>query len=69
VVGETQARPEEIGQQVACEPVRRYEGRDPAELLPPSLPDTPVTFEPNKDYVRQALAGHPVADLRPQHVS
>jgi hypothetical protein len=25
-------------------------------LLPPSLPDTAVTFEPNKDYVRQVLA-------------
>ena len=46
----------EIGQlQVACEHMRRLEGRDPAELLPPSLPDVPVTFEPNKDYVRQVL--------------
>jgi hypothetical protein len=47
----------ELGQlQVACDCMRRLEGRDPAELLPPSLPDTPVTFEPNKDYVRQVLA-------------
>ena len=47
----------EIGQlQVACEHMRRLEGRDPAELLPPSLPEVPVTFEPNKDYVRQVLA-------------
>ena len=47
----------EIGQlQVACEHMRRLEGRDPAELLPASLPDVPVTFEPNKDYVRQVLA-------------
>ncbi|MGH2474066.1 MAG: hypothetical protein ACRDIL_02280 [Candidatus Limnocylindrales bacterium] len=46
----------EIGQlQVACDFMRRYEGRDPAELLPASLPDTPVTFEPNKDYVRRVL--------------
>jgi hypothetical protein len=46
----------EIGQlQLACEHMRRLEGRDPAELLPPSLPDVPVTFEPNKDYVRQVL--------------
>ncbi len=47
----------EIGQlQVACDFMRRLEGRDPAELLPRSLPDTPVTFEPNKEYVRQVLA-------------
>jgi hypothetical protein len=53
----------EIGQlQVACDFMRRYEGRDPAELLPASLPDTPVTFEPNKDYVRQVLADQ--IDLR-----
>jgi hypothetical protein len=46
----------EIGQlQVACDAMRRYEGREPAELLPPELPDTAVTFEPNKDYVRQVL--------------
>jgi hypothetical protein len=36
--------------------MRRLEGRDPAEVLPLSLPATPVTFEPNKDYVRQVLA-------------
>jgi hypothetical protein len=48
---------QELGQlQVACDFMRRLEGRDPAEMLPPSLPDTPVTFEPNKDYVRQVLA-------------
>lgn len=47
----------EIGQlQVACDFMRRFEGRDPGELLPPSLPDTPVTFEPNKEYVRAVLA-------------
>jgi hypothetical protein len=47
----------ELGQlQVACEFMRRLEGREPAELLPPSLPDTPVTFEPNKHYVRKVLA-------------
>jgi hypothetical protein len=32
--------------------MRRLEGRDPAAMLPRTLPDTPVTFEPNKDYVR-----------------
>ena len=31
-------------------------------MLPPALPDTPVTFEPNKDYVRQILASQ--IDLR-----
>ena len=47
----------EIGQlQAACEFMRRLEGRDPAELLPPALPDTAVTFEPNKEYVRSVLA-------------
>jgi hypothetical protein len=53
----------EIGQlQVACEFMRRLEGRDPAEMLPPSLPATPVSFEPNKDYVRRVLAEE--VDLR-----
>ena len=47
----------EIGQlQVACDLLRRYEGVDPLEILPPALPDTPVTFEPNKEYVREILA-------------
>jgi hypothetical protein len=54
---------QEIGQlQVVGDIMRRYEGRDPAELLPPSLPDVPLTFEPNKDYVRQVLAAQ--VDLR-----
>ena len=34
----------------------------PAEILPPALPDTAVTFEPNKGYVRQILASQ--VDLR-----
>jgi hypothetical protein len=47
----------ELGQlQAACDLLRRYEGIEPEELLPPSLPDTPVTFETNKDYVREILA-------------
>src|SRR5690606_33576346 len=47
----------EIGQlQVACDFMRRLEGREPAEMLPAARPDTPVTFEPNKEYVRQVLA-------------
>ena len=53
----------ELGQlQAACDLLRRYEGIEPEELLPPSLPDTPVTFEPNKDYVREILASQ--VDLR-----
>jgi hypothetical protein len=53
----------EIGQlQVASEFMRSLEGRDPAEMLPPSLPATPVSFEPNKDYVRRVLAEE--VDLR-----
>jgi len=46
----------EIGQlQVACDLMRRYDGRDPEEVLPLALPD-PVSFQPNKDYVRGVLA-------------
>jgi hypothetical protein len=53
----------EIGQlQGACDLLRRYEGIEPEELLPPALPDTPVTFEPNKAYVREILATQ--VDLR-----
>jgi hypothetical protein len=40
----------------SCDLLRRFEGIEPEELLPPALPDTPVTFEPNKDYVRDILA-------------
>jgi len=47
----------ELGQlHEACKLLRKFEGIEPEELLPPSLPDTPVTFEPNKDYVREILA-------------
>ena len=47
----------EIGQlQAACRFLERYEGRDPRELLPPSLPEVPLTMQSNKDYVRQVLA-------------
>jgi len=53
----------ELGQlQVACQYLERLEGRDPAELLPPSLPEIPVTFQENKDYVREVLAA--TVDLR-----
>jgi hypothetical protein len=69
----------EIGQlQVACDLLRRYEGVEPEEILPPELPDTPVTFEPNKQYVREILAAQvdlradglayvPVQSLPPDH--
>jgi hypothetical protein len=46
----------ELGQlHEACELMRKFEGRDPVELLPKELPD-PVTFEPNKAYLRELLA-------------
>jgi hypothetical protein len=41
---------------VACDLMRRYDGRDPEEVLPPALPEPAVLFEPNKDYVRTVLA-------------
>jgi hypothetical protein len=41
--------------QMAAELLRRYEGKEAAELLPPSLPQ-PTKFVSNKDYVRQVLA-------------
>lgn len=47
----------EIGQlQAACDLLRRFEGVEPEEILPESLPATPITFESNKDYVRDVLA-------------
>lgn len=46
----------EIGQlQVACDLLRRYEGREPEEVLPPEVPE-PVIFEENKQYVREVIA-------------
>jgi len=46
----------EIGQlQVACDLMRRYDGKEPEEILPLSLPE-PMSFQPNKDYVREILA-------------
>jgi hypothetical protein len=54
----------ELGQlQAACDLLRRYEGVEAAEILPKELPDTPVTFEPNKQYVRDVLAAQ--VNLRP----
>ena len=54
----------ELGQlQVACDLLRRYEGVDPTEILPKELPEKPLTFEQNKQYVREVLER--TVDLRP----
>ncbi len=54
----------ELGQlREACKLLEKYEGVDPAELLPRELPEVPLTFEPNKQYVRDVLAA--TVDLRP----
>lgn len=54
----------ELGQlHEACALLRKYEGVDPAEILPAALPEIPVTFETNKEYVRDVLAA--TVDLRP----
>ncbi len=54
----------ELGQlQGACQLLRKYDGVEPAEILPRELPDTPLTFEPNKQYVRDVLVA--TGDLRP----
>ena len=45
----------------ACRLLRRFEGKDAAEILPPELP-LGVKFQSNKDYVRQVLADQ--IDLR-----
>jgi hypothetical protein len=39
----------------ACELMRRHEDREPESVLPPELPE-PVTFEPNKAYLRELMA-------------
>jgi hypothetical protein len=53
----------EIGQlHAACELLKTFEGRDPEEILPPSLPEVAVTFESNIDYVRSVLEA--TVDLR-----
>ncbi|MCU1370812.1 MAG: hypothetical protein JWO77_2006 [Ilumatobacteraceae bacterium] len=53
----------ELGQlQEAARLLRKYEGREPLELLPPELPEIPLTFESNKQYVRDVLAAE--IDLR-----
>ncbi len=40
---------------LACELMRDMDRRDPEAILPPEMPE-PVTFRPNKEYVRKVLA-------------
>ncbi|GAA1257226.1 hypothetical protein GCM10009677_04430 [Sphaerisporangium rubeum] len=40
---------------IACELLRQHDDKEPEQILAPSLPE-PVTFEPNKHYVRELLA-------------
>ena len=40
---------------IACDLMRRHDGRDPESVLAPELPE-PVTFEPNKQLIRELLA-------------
>ncbi|GAA4097930.1 MULTISPECIES: hypothetical protein [Actinomadura] len=40
---------------IACDMMRRHDGRDPESILAPELP-APVTFEPNKEFLRDLLA-------------
>ncbi|MFD6363592.1 hypothetical protein [Streptomyces roseolus] len=40
---------------IACDLMRRHDGRDPEEILAPQLPNV-LAFEPNKDYLRELLA-------------
>jgi rubrerythrin len=40
---------------MACDMMRKYEKRDPEEVLPQALPDKPLIFESNIDYVRDIL--------------
>jgi hypothetical protein len=39
---------------IACDLMRRHDGRDPESVLAPHLPDV-LTFEPNKGYLRELL--------------
>jgi hypothetical protein len=40
---------------LACDLMRTHDGRDPESVLAPELP-APLTFEPNKEFVRNLLA-------------
>lgn len=63
---------------LACEAMKAVERRDPAEFLPANGMPEPMTFESNKEYVRDVLIRTvergswdamflPVADLPPDH--
>lgn len=39
---------------IACDLMRRHDGRDPEQVVAPRLPDV-LTFEPNKEYLRELL--------------
>ena len=41
---------------LACEAMKEIDGIDPAEVFPQRGVDAPMTFEPNKNYVRELLA-------------
>ncbi|MEU8139640.1 hypothetical protein [Streptodolium elevatio] len=40
---------------LACDLMREHDGREPEDVLAPELP-APVTFEPNKQYLRDLIA-------------
>ncbi|MFP8962336.1 hypothetical protein ACLIYP_17530 [Streptomyces nanhaiensis] len=40
---------------IACDLMRRHDGREPEEVLAPELPNV-LAFEPNKGYIRELLA-------------
>jgi hypothetical protein len=40
---------------VACDLLRRHDGREPEEIVAPTLPEV-LLFQPNKDYLRELLA-------------
>jgi hypothetical protein len=41
--------------QVVCDWLRRFDGRDPEEIVGPGLPE-PLIFEPNNEYLRHLMA-------------
>jgi hypothetical protein len=47
--------------------LEKFEGVQPEEILPPVLPEVAMTFEPNKQYVREVLASQ--YDLRADGVN
>ncbi|MFP4009058.1 MAG: hypothetical protein ACLFV6_13795 [Spirulinaceae cyanobacterium] len=62
---------------LACEMLRKYDGKEPEEFLPSSISE-PVKFQENKDYIRQVLKDQvnltgdeikfiPVSDLPENH--